>query len=165
MLAKKSFLKLPALYLIAIIFVVLNLSNIRISGLVDIMPLFDLMMVFYFGVYKNLFGIGFIFLMGMWNDALCGNPITLTSLCYIILIKIFKVINSKVAIKDNFRQIWQQFIVFCLLLLVLKYLLLSMFNNSLYSLNNISIQFVLSVFFYVIMHKFFDYLNLKLLEE
>lgn len=165
MLAKKSFLKLPALYLIAIIFVVLNLSNIRISGLVDIMPLFDLMMVFYFGVYKNLFGIGFIFLMGMWNDALCGNPITLTSLCYIILIKIFKVINSKVAIKDNFRQIWQQFIVFCLLFLVLKYLLLSMFNNSLYSLNNISIQFVLSVFFYVIMHKFFDYLNLKLLEE
>jgi len=165
MLAKKSFLKLPTLYLIAIIFVVLNLSNIRISGLVDIMPLFDLMMVFYFGVYKNLFGIGFIFLMGMWNDALCGNPITLTSLCYIILIKIFKVINSKVALKDNFRQIWQQFILFCLLFLVLKYLLLSMFNNSLYSLNNISIQFVLSVFFYVIMHKFFDYLNLKLLEE
>lgn len=165
MLAKKSFLKILALYFITIIFVVLNLSNIRISGLVDIMPLFDLMMIFYFGVYKNLFGIGFIFLMGMWNDALCGNPITLTSLCYIILIKIFKVINSKVAIKDHFRQIWQQFILFCLLFLVLKYLLLSMFNNSLYSLNNISIQFVLSVFFYVIMHKFFDYLNLKLLEE
>ncbi len=165
MLVKKSFLKLPILYFIAIIFVVLNLSNIKISGLVDVIPLFDLMMVFYFGIYKSLFGIGFIFLMGMWNDALCGNPITLTSLCYIILIKIFKVINNKVAIKDNFKQIWQQFILFCLLFLALKYLLLSMFNGSFYSINNIFMQFILSIFFYVVIHKFFDYLNLKLLEE
>lgn len=165
MLEKKSILRVVALHLIAILFVILNISDIRIAGLSHIIPLFDLMIIFYFGIFKNTFGIWFIFLLGIWNDALNGNPLGTTALCYILLVKLFSALNHKMAIKEKFSQVWRQFIAFCFLFLLMKWLILSVFSGQFISVTNALVQLVLASCLYVLMHKFCDYLSHKLLEE
>lgn len=123
------------------------------------------MMVFYFAVFYRVFGLWFIFLLGIWNDALNGNPLGLTPLCYIVLIKIFITLNQRLVIRENFKQLWQQFAIFCFCFLCLKWIILSMFNAAFYSVTTILVQFILTTSFYVLMHKFFDYLYQKLIEE
>lgn len=123
------------------------------------------MIVFYFAVFHRVFGLWFIFLLGIWNDALNGNPLGLTPLCYIALIKIFVTLNQRLVIRENFKQLWQQFVIFCACFLSLKWMILSMFNTAFYSVTTILVQFMLTSSFYVLMHKFFDYLYKKLIEE
>jgi len=165
MLRQRSLSRLIALHLIAILFVILNVSDIRIAGLSDLIPLFDLMIIFYFAVFKNAFGIWFIFLLGIWNDALNGNPLGTTALCYILLIKLFLLINGKMMVRENFKQIWQQFIAFCFLFLAMKFLIISAFNGAFCSVTTPLVQLTLSSVLYILMHKFFDYLSEKLLEN
>jgi len=164
MFKQQSLSRIIFLHLIAILFVILNVSDIRIAGLSNVAPLFDLMIIFYFGAFKKNFSIWFIFLLGIWNDALNGNPLGTTALCYILLVKFFSLLNSKMMIRENFSQIWKQFIAFCFLFLLMKWLILSMFAGNFYSPVNPLVQLALSSVFYVVMHKFFDYLSLKLLE-
>ncbi|MSP34081.1 MAG: hypothetical protein EXR06_04185 [Rickettsiales bacterium] len=163
--AEKSISRVVILHLIAVLFVIFNISDIRIGGLAKLIPLFDLMMVFYFAVFRRTFGMWFIFLLGIWNDALNGNPLGLTPLCYITLIKIFITLNQRLVIRENFKQLWQQFAIFCFCFLCLKWMILSVFNTAFYSVITILVQFVLTTSFYVLMHKFFDYLYQKLIEE
>lgn len=165
MFEQKSFSHIVMLHLVAILFVITNVSDVRIAGLSNIIPLFDLMMIFYFGAFKNVFGIWFIFLLGIWNDALNGTPLGTTALCYILLVKFFSLLNQKMVIKEKFIQIWQQFIAFCFLFLLMKWAILSIFNGAPYSLVTPAVQFVLSSALYIVMHKFFDYLSQKLLED
>jgi rod shape-determining protein MreD len=162
---QQSLSRLIFLHLIAILFVIFNISDIRIAGLEGLTPLFDLMIIFYFATFKNVFGIWFVFLLGIWNDALNGNPLGTTALCYILLVKFFILVNGKMMIRENFRQIWQQFIVFCTLFLLMKWLILSAFNGGFYSIVTPLVQLVLSSTIYILMHKFFDYLSEKLLES
>ncbi len=165
MLQQKLFLPQFIIHLIAILFVIFNISDIKIIGLSNVIPLFDLTAIFYFTVFRHVFGIWFIFLLGVWGDALNGIPLGVTSLCYILIIKLFLLLNSKMMIRDNFRHIWRQFIVFCFLFLITKWLILSIFNGAFYSLFNLFVQFILSSILYVVMHKFYDYLSQKLLTD
>lgn len=165
MLSEKSFIRVTILHLIAVFFVVFNISDIKIGGFSKLIPLFDLMVIFYFAVFQRVFLIWFIFLLGLWNDALNGNPLGTTSLIYILLVKFFTALNQKLMIRDNFQQIWKQFIAFAACFLGLKWLLLSILNGALYSLMTIFVQFILTICVYVLMHKFFDYLYHKLIQD
>ena len=165
MLQEKSISQIIFLHLIAIFFVILNVSNIKISGFLIVMPMIDLMMVFYFTVFRQSFGLWFIFLLGIWSDALNGNPLGTTSLCYILITRFFLMINHKIMVKENFNQIWRQFIFFCLLFLLMKWMILSFLSGVFYGINVPLIQLVFSSLVYVVMHKFFDYLSQKLLSD
>jgi len=165
MLEQKSFTKIILLYFFAIFLTILNLSNIKIAGFAKIMPLFDLMIIFYFTIFKDRFGLWFVFLLGIWNDALNGNLLGLTSLCYIVLIKLFMLFNNRAFARENFMQIWQQFIAFCFLFLFIKWIIFVIINVKASSVGMLFVQWVLSSFFYILMHRFFDYLNKKLLGE
>lgn len=165
MFAEKSISRIIILHLIAILFVIFNVSDVRIAGFYKLVPLFDLMMIFYFAVFRQIFNIWFIFLLGIWNDALNGEALGVTALIYISLIKIFISINHKLMIREEFKQLWQQFIAFCGIFLLLKWLALSMLNSAIYSVVTPFVQFILTSSLYVLMHKIFDYLYYKLIEE
>jgi rod shape-determining protein MreD len=165
MFKEKSFLNLVILHLIAVLFAIVNLCDIKISGLCKVVPLFDLMVVFYFAVFRQTFGIWFIFILGLWNDALNGNPLGTTSLCYILLVKLFCLLNKRLVIKENFIQVWKQFVAFCFLFLLVKWTMLSLFNQAGYDFKTPLVQLVLSSCFYVVMHRFFDNLSQKLLGD
>lgn len=163
MLEQKSISKTLALHIIAILFVILNILDVKIAGFADVIPLFDVMLVFYFAVFTNVFSLWFVFLMGIWGDALNGDLLGVTPLCYLILVRVFASMNHRLVIRENFQQIVQQFIFFCLIFLVMKWLILSIVNTTFYSFSNALVQLVLSSVFYVVMHKFFDFLSEKLL--
>lgn len=165
MIERASPIKVASLYLIAVFFVISNLSNIKIAGWDSLMPMFDLMMVFYFGVFRCVFPVWFVFLLGIWSDALSGSPLGTTSFCYIVLIKSLLLLNSKTMAADSFKQIWKQFAFFLAVFLVMKWAILSMSKESSYSLTIPLLQFIISVVFYVLMHRVFDYLSAKLLES
>lgn len=165
MLEQKSFTKKLVLYFAAIFFVTLNISDIRINSFALVLPMFDLMAVFYFASFKRVFGLWFVFILGIWSDALGGNALGITPLCYIIVLKFFAVLNERMLIRENFVQIWRQFLFFCLVFLVLKWLFLSAFNGTLFGARNLMIQAIVSPIFYVVMHRFFDYLSKKLLGD
>ena len=162
---KTSGLRLLLLYLIAIPFVIVNVSDVRIAGFSSVVPLFSLMMIFYFTILKKVFNIWFIFILGVWADALSGQYLGITPLCYIMIIKLFLFFNGKTFVAESFRQIWQQFTLFCFLYLLVKYLVVSVFIGSFSSVSGLLLQFITSSLAYVFMHKFFDYLNKKLLEN
>lgn len=165
MLGHKPISRVIALHLIALLFVIFNVSNIRVSGLSSVIPLFDLMIIFYFCIVKDKFAMWFIFLMGIWLDALTGNIIGITAFCYVVLVKLFLAMNHKLNIKETFEQLWKQFMFFCFLFLLMKWSILSISSGTLHAINVVVIQFILSSFFYVVMHKFFDYLSANLLED
>lgn len=165
MLEQKSLSKFILLHIIAVLFVIINVSNIEISGLSNLIPLFDLMMVFYFTIFKRVFAIWFVFILGIWSDALSGSFLGATSLCYILIIKSFLAVNSRMFPKEDFKDVFKQFIIFCFLFLMLKWLILSIFAASFYSLKTPLVHLILTPVLYVVMHKFFDYLSQKLLEE
>ena len=162
---RRSLSHIATLHFVAILLVILNLSNIQIAGFSGLMPLFDLMIVFYFAVFRPNFSIWFIFLLGCWHDALAGSPLGTTSLCYILLVKLFLLLNGKMFIRENFPQLLKQFALFCFLFLLMKWAILSIFSGAAISLISPLIQLVLTPLSYILMHKFFDFLSLKLLEE
>jgi rod shape-determining protein MreD len=165
MLEQKSITKIILLYLFVIFLTILNLSNIKISGFADIMPLLDLMAIFYFTVFKDRFSLWFVFIIGIWGDALNGNVLGLTSLCFIILIKLFMLFNNRILVRENFIQIWQQFVAFCFLFLFMKWAIFVIVNAKPIAIGSLLMQLILSSFCYVLMHMLFDYLSAKLLGE
>ena len=154
-----------ALHLIAVLFVIMNVSSFNVAGFANVVPLFDLMAIFYFAVFKNIFAIWFIFLLGIWSDALNDNMLGTTALCYILLIKFFLLLNQKMLIRENFKQVCEQFALFCFLFLLMKWAILSIIGGTFYSIVTPLVQMVLSSVFYVLMHKFLDFLSSKLLDK
>ena len=162
---QKTTLPTLALHLITVLFVIMNVSSFNVAGLSNVVPLFDLMAIFYFAVFKNIFAIWFIFLLGIWSDALNDNMLGATSLCYILLIKFFLLLNQKMLIRENFKQVCEQFVLFCFLFLLMKWAILSIIAGAFYSIVTPLVQLTLSSVFYVLMHKFLDFLSSKLLDK
>jgi len=159
MLEKKSITKIILLHLFVIFLTILNLSNIKISGFADIMPLLD------FTIFKDKFSLWFVFFLGIWADALNGNILGITSLSYIILIRLFMLFNNRIFVRENFVQIWQQFVAFCFLFLCMKWTMFVILNGKPIAISSLLMQLVISSFCYVLMHMLFDYLSTKLLGE
>lgn len=142
---------------LAILCVVMNISSLQIGGMSHIIPSLDVIIIFYFAVFREEFSVWFLFLLGIWNDALSGNPLGTTAICYIFLVKIFNILNKKLVISDEFRQILQQFIIFISLFFVLKLLILSAFNANDYDTKIVIIQIIISSLTYIVVHKLFSF--------
>ena len=161
-----NILKLSVLYIIAILFVTTNLNNVHYLGSSYFLPLFEVMIIYYFAVYQNnIFGSWILFLLGIWSDALNGLPIGITSLIYLIVVKLFNFIRQKQAIKENFASILQEFAIFISIILLLKWMLLSIYNKNFYNITSYIIQIIVSCIAYVLIHKICDFLFKKLSKD
>jgi len=165
MVRNNSLVKLALLYLVLVFFVIFNIFDVGVIGFSNILPLFDVAAIFYFAVYKRFISTWFVFLIGLWADSLMGSALGVSSLCYIALISLFSFLNHKMYIRDNFVQIWQQFIVFCFLFLMSRYLVLCLINGSFYDALDLFVRFVITSLLYVSLHRLFDYMSRKLMEE
>lgn len=153
------------LQIIAILFAMLNLSNIKIEYVADFLPLFDVMIIYYFAVLRpEVFAVWFLFLLGIITDSINGFPLGITSLSYILIVKLFNVLNQKMLLKENFQQIFGQFIAFVFSILLLKWSMLSIYHFKSYNFVGSAIQMFITSTLYVLLHKFFDYLDKKLLK-
>lgn len=149
------------IYLVTILVTMFNIVDVKIAGFSKVWPLFDVMFIFYFAIFNRVFSSWFVFLIGLFGDALNSNPLGMTSLLYIFLIEFFEIVNQRFVIRDDFKQIFYQFILFLALLLFLKWIFISLYNSSFYDVKILIIQLILSGFLYVVVHKFCDYLSNK----
>ncbi len=155
-----------ALQIIAVLFAMLNLSNIKIEYVADFLPLFDVMIIYYFAVLKpNVFSAWFLFLLGIISDSINGFPLGVTSICYIVLVKLFRGLNQRMVMQENFHQILLQFFAFAFSVLFLKWLIISIYHFQIYNIINPLIQLVITCTIYILMHRFFDYLDRSLLGD
>lgn len=152
-------------HLLAIIFVIIQLSSFSIDNFARIIPSLDIMIIFYFWFNRKIYGLFFIFFLGLWHDAILGNILGVTSLSYILAIKFFEIINNRLFSKEGFVNIWYQFIAFCAIIFMLKWLLLGILNNNLGDLKILLINLVLTILLYIVMHGFFDFLSNKMPED
>ncbi len=113
------------------------------------------MIIYYFTIYRNnIFGLLFITLIGLWSDAISGYPLGLTSIIYISIIKIYHIINHKFTSKENFIEIIIEFTIFTILIISLKWLLISIYYNNIYNFMPFLIQIIISSITYIIIHNF-----------
>ncbi len=161
-----NILKLLVLYLIAIIFTVINLNNITYLNSSAFLPLFEIMIIYYFAIYKNnIFGFWFLFLIGIWGDALVGLPIGITSFIYLIVVKLFNFIRYKQVLQENLASIMAEFTIFIFVILTLKWLFLSIYYKNIYDVTPFILQMIISCIAYILIHKFFDFLSKKILKD
>ena len=154
------------LQIIAVLLAMLSMSDIKIEYLADFLPLFDVMIIYYFAVLKpDIFAMWFLFLMGIISDAINGMPLGITSFCYIIPVKLFVAFNKRATSQQDFHNIFQQFIAFVFVILFLKWLIISIYHLELYNIINLLIHLVITSIIYIFMHKVFYYLDKKLLES
>jgi hypothetical protein len=73
--------------------------------------------------------------------------------------------NNRILVRENFIQIWQQFVAFCFLFLFMKWTIFVIVNAKPIAIGSLLMQLILSSFCYVLMHMLFDYLSAKLLGE
>jgi len=144
----------------------LNLSDIKIDYLADFLPLFDVMIIYYFAVLKpEIFAIWFLFLLGIISDSINGFPLGITSFCYIMAVKLFVAFNNRTTIQQNFHHILRQFVAFTFLILFLKWLIISIYHLKPYNIIIPLIHLIITSIIYIFMHLFFYYLDKKLLES
>jgi rod shape-determining protein MreD len=152
------------LQILAVLFAMLNLSNIKIEYVADFLPLFDVMIIYYFAVFKSdVFMVWFLFLLGIISDSINGFPLGVTSICYILLVKLFRVLNQRMMMQENFHQIFGQFVAFAFSILFLKWLIISVYYFKIYNIISPIIQLVITSTIYVLMHQVFGFLDRKLL--
>ncbi len=150
-----------AIYLVSLLFAMFNILQIDISGFSRALPMLDIMAIYYFGVFNPIFSVWFIFIMGVFADALNSNPLGLSSVVYILLVRLFLIANKRLVIRENFIQILQQFAAFVTLSLLLKWIILSLYYESFYNISILLVQLIITSVFYVPIHKLFDFLIKK----
>jgi rod shape-determining protein MreD len=122
------------------------------------------MIIYYFAVLKpDVFAVWFLFLLGIIGDAINGFPMGITSICYILMVKLFCGLNKRIVMRETFHQIFGQFAAFAFSILFSKWLIISIYHSQIYNIISPIIQLVITCTIYVLMHRFFDYLDRKLI--
>ena len=152
-------------YIFAIFAVIINVTNIKIIGINSLIPSFEIMIIFYAMMISNFFGIWFVFILGIWSDALNSTHLGISSLSYIIVIKFFHLLYEKFLEKENFAQILLHFSIFIILFQFLKTIFLTIIDKHLYNISHLIIQISLTISLYPMLHYFFNYLDSKIKED
>ena len=132
---QRSFYKNISLKLLVIFFTILNIDNIYITNNIRLLPNLDIMLIFFFTIYRvGILPIWFIFIIGVLVDSLNNTSIGLSSLIYILLIKVFLFFNYQEKNINNFKKNIIQFGLFLgvFSLLKLGFLSIQTYNFTIY---------------------------------
>jgi cell shape-determining protein MreD len=148
---QKAIYKKIYLKLLAIFFTIINTNNIHIFDNINLIPNLDIMLIFFFTICRiGMLPIWFVFLLGIWSDAINGFNIGISSLLYIILIKLFLFFNYPPNNINDFKKNMVLFFLFLAIFYILKIGFLSIYNAQLYNLYNVIREFFISVGIYSI---------------
>jgi len=146
---QRSFYKNISLKLLVIFFTILNIDNIYITNNIRLLPNLDIMLIFFFTIYRvGILPIWFIFIIGVLVDSLNNTSIGLSSLIYILLIKVFLFFNYQEKNINNFKKNIIQFGLFLGVFSLLKLGFLSIQNLQFYNIYNFITEFIMSIIIY-----------------
>ena len=162
---KRGFLiKILSLIPLALLyFSILNKFDFNYLGLKYFSFNFAYILIFYYSLKKSeRLGYVHIFIAGLFNDAIIGTPIGLSSLLYLILCGAAGYLRN-ITLRPSLLKDWIFFLITILILNALSFIALTLiFNHEVYyfdQLINISFTFLLYLFFSYLFN-FFEYLFL-----
>jgi rod shape-determining protein MreD len=154
-------LKLLLPKLLALLFIFLSYTPSRLYGLDNFFPAVDLMMIYYWSLYKpQVMPNWFIFSIGLMKDILSGSPLGVNALSYILLRGL--AMYKEKYLKKTFTGLWQGFAVFAAIVMIFKWLVFSFVFEEIMAINTVLMQFLLSVLIYPLFHSLFNGINVIL---
>lgn len=139
------------IHLLCIVAVSLRISSSNLSQYSLFAPLLDLILIFHFAIYRNNIKLLFVFLLGFWVDALNMSNLGLNAISYVICTSLFIYLKDRITIKENSIQILYLFISYITILLLIKYVILSIFSGNLQNFTILLVRIIATSFCYLVL--------------
>jgi cell shape-determining protein MreD len=143
-------IKLPLMMLLMIIisYLPFNLDFLKI------IPLIVLCQVFFFAIFEETrLPYTALIILGMIHDSISGDLIGITSLQYILL-TLSVVYNIKSLEKQRFPFIWVSFSLVALLVMVMKYVTLTVWYQTSFFNTSLLLELLFAIMLYPSVHYF-----------
>lgn len=153
----------PGLFAMAL--VIVSAVNFQIQGISIVMPVFPLMVVYYWAIYwPEMAPRWFVFLLGLFHDLVHLAPLGLSSL---LLLLLWWVVTSqrRHLLKEPFTVIWLMFGLCGGLYLAAEWLVQSIIAGHLFTGSALWMRLIISVLFYPVLHKMLNGLHQAVLQK
>ena len=141
---------------ISIIFLLTIFVPFAIRGDNSFFPLIDLILIFYWAIYyPKLIPNWFVFSLGAVKDLVSGAPLGVNMLLNLLTRFVLRSSRGEI-VNANFIVIWQLFFITLLLVMTLKWAMLSIITGERIGIGFAHIQFAITVAAYPIFHCFFN---------
>jgi len=137
-------------------FMVLCLIILKISVLSHQSPLFALIGIYFWSLYRpRLFPYWFVFLLGIMQDALFGTPMGLSSFLFIAF-RLLVASQRAVFSKEAFWAIWLGFTIMTFILHIVQWSLIYFFYGHPVGLHAGMVQWLITAASYPLIHAMFE---------
>jgi rod shape-determining protein MreD len=148
--------------LLALLLIVVSFLPVHLTGISFFMPLFDIMIIYYWSIYNpKLFPRWFVLLMGILQDILCGLPLGITALSNLLLREVI-VSRRRFFIKEPFMLIWLSFALFSFAISCLRWGVATIVLDHAFPIEAPLMQWLLTATLYTCMHWLFNKLYILL---
>ena len=144
--------RLLAPKIVAVLIVLASIVSVHLPGIGNIIPLFNIMMIYYWSIYRpELMPTWFVCLLGLFQDALYGTPLGMTALINLIL-RAVVLPQRRLFIKASYIVVWIGFLVFSLGIVLVSWILFSLYAQAIMPFREAFVQWVLSAALYSCIH-------------
>ncbi len=141
---------------ITLMFVLLSAVPLRLSGNDLFMPMFSIIAIFYWGLYKpRVLPYWFAFLLGLVQDALFGQPMGIISLL-LLLFQAMVHTQRRVLAREAFWAIWFGFSMLTFTFFSLYWILVSLYEMKIMEWQPALLQWAATAAVYPLVHVFFN---------
>jgi len=125
------------------------------------MPYVSVMCVYYWVFnYSEVVGTMSVFIIGIISDIVFLNPLGLES--FSLLVAYLLTVNQRdVITRYGFLLLWIYFALFCLIFVLVRTILMSLYVGSFVLDYTVLAQFLLTLFLYPIIHRLFSFFHIK----
>ena len=97
-----------------------------------------------------------VFVMGLVIDSMSGGIFGVTSLTYIVVLKIFHLFEIKKVSAEEFLYVVKRFVIFVAAILIFKSIILIVIDDFVFNMFYVLFQVVITSFAYILGHKIFE---------
>jgi hypothetical protein len=121
--------------------------------------------LYHFYIYKRRFSMFFIFILGIWNDAILNITLGASSLCYFLVIVVFLFFENITLKKIDRKTIYAKSFIFMAIYSFLKYLILNITGDISSSYHLISMAIFSFIIYFLLLAHFFEYIDKKIFKN
>lgn len=150
-----NILKYLVIYFLFVLFILLNKSQNNLYFVINILPNFDILLIFFIFVWfdkKQIISKYNLFLFGLIIDTFNFLPLCLTSLTLLLVYKIVKFLKTYF-IQENYTIYFiRDNVIFMLLYFILQWFFLSFYENNFFSFKYVFISIIKNIVYSILIY-------------
>ncbi|MCC2646587.1 MAG: rod shape-determining protein MreD [Rickettsiaceae bacterium] len=148
----REFVVYSLFYSLLIIISIIPLASFRLGELSSIFPAIEIVIIFYFSIYKpSILPLWLLFTYGIILDLVYGLAVGI-SVIPVIIISFLLRNQRQIFNRKEFKIVFLGFSLACILYLGLKYIIFSWYYSHFFDLKLVLIQGISTIFIYPIIH-------------